>query len=204
MATSRREKISSSSFARSFSWICASPFSASKKQDLFTHLRHFKSLHLDDTWNFAPRLLKMTEKNTCRARKRPTSTGTRQMGKIRDSTVYKNFFYYSNLNQAKQKNLLFNWRTNALGMSFITSGTFVDKKGGRTGSWFDFETYKSSSPCTSSGFRFMLFCDDHWETMSWSGCWWLNYIILPLVLGIRLKWYIKFQSVMQFPNIKAE
>lgn len=92
MATSRREKISSSSFARSFSAICASPFSASKKQDLFSHPQQFKSLHLDKTWNFAPRLLKMTEKKKWGIRKRPTSMGTRQMGKIRDITVYKNFF----------------------------------------------------------------------------------------------------------------
>ena len=127
MAPSRREKISSSSFARSFSAMCASPFSASKKQDFFSHLQHFKSLHLDKTWNFAPRLLKMTEKNKCRTRKRPTSRGTRKRGKIRDITVYKHIFCQSYLNRAKQKKS-FVKRTNALGMPFIKLGTFLRER----------------------------------------------------------------------------
>lgn len=105
-------------------------------------------------------------KEKVRYQKTPNFNGNTANGQNQRHHCLQKFFFLLKFESSETKTSFVKLKNQCAGHAVYKIGhifkrKIVGKKGGRSGSQFDFEAYKSSSPCTSSGFRFMLFCDDH-------------------------------------------
>lgn len=165
----------------------ASPFSASKEQDSCTTLQITPSRHTrkqtNASWNFAPRLPKMTE------RTRAEQENAQLKGKNYKWAKLETYHCLQTLLLL----LKFLWRWTK--ESFVKNQSAALYKIGHISKEKDYWSEVVEDQVWFGAYKFMLFCDGHWKVLPRSDCCIevrnktssLTKIILHLVLGTRLK-----------------